>query len=257
MLNKLINICEIIRCKNIISPGGLETIIKKPIVYKEFNITIFPCSYKNKIKIDIELNTYNNFYFMPRNHKIEMRLWIIREEVLNNIPKYVANPNDLYINIRSGDIFINKINCKYSQPPLCFYQSIINKNNFNNIFILSNGHENPVVDELLKLYNTIKYIHGSVEHDISVVINAFNFVMPVSTFSFNLIVLNNNLKNLYIYDLFDFYLKNGNYTVHKMKPSPKYMKMMKTNWKNTKEQLNLMIKENCINSNMSSFTKSI
>ena len=101
------------------------------------------------------------------------------------------------------------------------------------------------------------YIHGSVEHDISVVINAFNFVMPVSTFSFNLIVLNNNLKNLYIYDLFDFYLKNGNYTVHKMKPSPKYMKMMKTNWKNTKEQLNLMIKENCINSNMSSFTKSI
>ena len=94
-----------------------------------------------------------------------MRLWIIREEVLNNIPKYVANQNDLYINIRSGDIFVNAINRNYAQPPLCFYQNIIDKNNYDNIFILSNGHENPVVDELLKLYNTIKYIHGSVEDD--------------------------------------------------------------------------------------------
>ena len=108
-----------------------------------------------------------------------MRLSVIRDEVFKNIPKYKANPNDLYINIRSGDIFLNAINPHYSQPPLCFYKKIILNNKFNKIFILSNGHENPVVDKLLKMYKTIKYIHGSIEFDISVIVNAYNFVMPV------------------------------------------------------------------------------
>ena len=35
MLNNLINIYEKIRCQNIISPRGLQSIIKKPIFYKE------------------------------------------------------------------------------------------------------------------------------------------------------------------------------------------------------------------------------
>ena len=56
MLNGLINICEKIRCRNIITPEGLQSIIKKPIVYKDYNITIFPYSYKNKTKIDIQLS---------------------------------------------------------------------------------------------------------------------------------------------------------------------------------------------------------
>ena len=195
-LNNIINICEKISCRNIVL-GGLRNIIKNPIFYKKYNITIFPYSYKNKIKIDISLGSRNLFYFSyKKNHY--MRLSIIRNEVLNNIPKYKANANDLYINIRSGDIFLNAINPHYSQPPLCFYKKIINNNKFNKIFLLSNGHENPVVDELLKSYKEIKFIHGSVEFDISIIVNAYNFVMPVSTFPHTLINLNYNLKNLYL-----------------------------------------------------------
>ena len=44
-----------------------------------------------------------------------------------------------------------------------FLSKIINENNFTNIFLLSNGHENSCVDTLLKLYPNIKFIHGSVE----------------------------------------------------------------------------------------------
>ena len=44
-----------------------------------------------------------------------------------------------------------------------FLSKIINENNFTNIFLLSNGHENPCVDISLKLYPNIKFIHGSVE----------------------------------------------------------------------------------------------
>ena len=248
MLNKLINICENIRCKNIIAPSGLNCIIKKPIIDKDYNFTILPNSYKNQTKIDIELSKFNNFYFRYKNKPIKMRLRIIREEVLRNIPTYNARKNDLYINIRSGDIFVTVINNNYAQPPLCFYQKIINENKFDNIFILSNGHENPVVDELLKLNPKIKYIHGSLIDDISVVIYAYNFVMPVSTFSLNLINLNYNLINMYLYELINYRLTNVYYKIHIMKPSFNYEKIMVRNWRNTKEQLELMINETCINS---------
>jgi hypothetical protein len=69
------------------------------------------------------------------------RLRIIREEVIANIPKFNNTPDDLVINIRSGDVFVNRINRNYGQPPLCFYQKIIDDNKFKNIYLMSNGHE--------------------------------------------------------------------------------------------------------------------
>ncbi len=250
-LNNIINICEKISCRNIVL-GGLGNIIKNPIFYKKYNITIFPYSYKNKITIDIRLDWSNLFYFSyKKNHY--MRLSIIRNEVLKNIPIYKANRNDLYINIRSGDIFLNAINPHYSQPPLCFYKKIINNNKFNKIFILSNGHENPVVDELLNIYKEIKFIHGSVEFDISIIVNAYNFVMPISTFPQTLISLNYNLKNLYIYGMMKYFQPKVNYTLHQMHPSDKYKKILLNKWKKTKEQIHLMINENCLYSNMTSY----
>ena len=250
-LNNIINICEKISCRNIVL-GGLVNIIKNPIFYKKYNITIYPYSYKNEIKIDIILNGRNLFYFhYKKNHY--MRLSIIRDEVLKNIPIYKANPNDLYINIRSGDIFLKAINPHYSQPPLCFYKKIINSNKFNNIFILSNGHENPVVDELLTMYKEIKYIHGLVEFDISVIVNAYNFVMPVSTFPQTLINFNYNLRNLYIYGMHNYFQLKANFTIHRMLPSDKYKKILWNKWKKTKEQIHLMLNENCFNSKMTSY----
>lgn len=251
-LNNLINICEKILCKNIVLKG-LNNIIKNPIFYKNYNITIFPNLYENITKIDIRLSVKSAFYFSyKKNHK--MRLGIIRDELFKNIPKYKSKPNDLYINIRSGDIFINKINPHYSQPPLCFYQKIIIENKFNKIFILSNGHENPVVDELLKKYRKIKYIHDSVEFDISIIVNAYNFVMPISTFPNTLINFNHNLKNLYMYGHNLKYPLKLNYTIHKMMPSSKYVKLIWNKWKNTKKQLYLMIHEKCIKNKMISYS---
>ena len=148
---------------------------------------------------------------------------------------------------------MNIINKYYAQPPLCFYQKIINENKYENIYIIANGHENPVVDELLKLYPKIKYLHGSIEYDISVVINAYNFVMPISTFSYTLIWLNNNLKNLYVFRENYFVPLHSNYTLYKMASSERYKKTMINKWNNTKEQLLLMLIENCENNKFTSF----
>jgi len=259
VLNNLLNICVNIKCKYIITPKGtLQHIIKKPIFNKKFNITILPNYYEKKIKIDIKLSYRNIFFFKYKKKINPIRLWMIKEEVLNNIPKFSAKPNDLYINIRSGDIFRNSIVRLYSQPPLCFYKKIINENKYKNIFILANGHENPVVDELLKIYPNIKYMHGSIIEDITVIIHAYNFVMPISTFPMTLIWLNDYLKTLYIYDMMDFNyfetfhynLQYVNYTIFKMIPSEKYSKIMDKKWNKTNEQLNLMLTENCYNSKL-------
>ena len=256
VLNNLINICINIKCKNIITPNGtLENIIKNPIYNKEYNILILPNSYENKTKIDIKIHFTNIFFFKYKKKPNLVKLNIIREEVLNNIPKYFADPKDLYINIRSGEIFVNVINKYYSQPPLCFYQKIINDSNYRNYYILANGHENPVIDKLMSLYPKIKYIHGSIVDDVSVIINAYNFVLSLSTFPLSLIYLNNNLMNLYIYDMMNFNyletlnsnLNTGRFKIHKMKPSTNYFKYMNTKWENSKFQLNLMLSEKCDN----------
>ena len=252
MLNNLINICEKIKCKNIICPIGLDSIIKKPIVNKDINMTIFPDFYRDIIKIDLKLSIQTLYYNKYVRKNNDMRLGILKDEIISNIPKYIAYPNDLYINIRSGDIFTKAIHPKYSQPPLCFYQKIIKENKYKNIFLLSNGHENPCVDALLKLYPKIKYIHGSPNYDLSVIINSYNLVLPISTFTLTLINLNNNLNNLYFYKIIDYNITKTNITMHIMNPSSKYTKLMKRKWRNTTEQLKLMLNEDCINRNMTS-----
>jgi hypothetical protein len=119
------------------------------------------------------INLQNTLYYKVH----EMRLGILKNGIISNIATYTAYPNDLFINIISGDIFIKSIHPNYSQPPLCFYQKIINENKYNNIILLFNGHENPCVDVFLKLCPNIKYIHGSVNNDISVIINCYNLVL--------------------------------------------------------------------------------
>ena len=96
-------------------------------------------------------------------------------------------------------------------------------------------------------------MNATLEYAISIIINAYNFVMPISSFPETLINFNTNLKNLYIYELLIYNYERVNFTIHKMKPSPKYLKIMKRKWKKTKEQLELMIYENCINNTMETF----
>ena len=254
MLNNLINICENIKCRNIIIPGGgLEQIIKNPIFYRDYNITIFPKIYENKFKIDITLSNDFIFQYTYKKKTNYNRLDILREEILKNIPQFISSSDDLYINIRSGDIFGKNIFKYYAQPPLCFYKKIINENNFSNIYLVSNGHENPVVDELFNLYPKIKYIHKSILGDISIIINAHNFVISKSTFAWTLIYLNNNLEKLYIYKFGKHHPFQLNCIIYEMESSLNYKNRMQRKWYNVKEQLDLMISENCYETKLKPF----
>ena len=263
IMNNLINICENIKCKNVIIPETLGDIIKNKIKinfskHKKNEITILPPSYKKEMNITLNLNGYLVFIFRYKDKKHKLFLDTVKDEVLNNLPAYKANPDDLYINIRSGDVFVNVMHSSYSQPPLCFYQKIIQENKYQNIYLISNGKENPLVDILLKLYPNIKYMHGTPIEDMSVLVNVYNLVLPISSFPYAVIRFNDNLKNLFIYDIMvetisirwyaeDYYFKNMKFNIYKMKPSSNYENIMKGKWKKSKIQLDLMINEDCIN----------
>ena len=201
-INNAIFSCEILSCHTIIIESP-NCFIFNTIDYKESNITIeidknVTCSKPGVICISIHFFFYYRYKnFIPKN-----RFFVLKNEIINNIPKKETNLNDLYIHIRSGDIFVDNINPFYAQPPLCFYDKIINNYKFENIFILSENKNNPVIDVLLNKYPNIQYVHNDdLRIDISYILNAYNLVSSPTSFTTALINLSNNLRILFEYDI--------------------------------------------------------
>ena len=85
--------------------------------------------------------------------------------------------------------------------------------------------------------------------------NAYNIVASVSSFFFVAIKLNDNLKNLWEYDIcrllekflwfhHHFYKFDIKYKIYTMKPSDIYANQM-FRWRATPSQLKLMIEDKC------------
>lgn len=256
ILNKLLFYCEIIKCKKILLDKNYSWFIRNKIYYSEYNITIEIGDPKNYLNKDTIFDISDNFLYYFSSIKPEFRLNIIKNEIINNLPLVEIKPNDLYIYIRSGDIF--KIyNPFYSQPPLCFYRNIINNNTFINIYIISQDKLNPVINRLIEEYPNIIFHLNPIQIDIAYLINAYNIVGGISTFINVLIRLNDNLKFFWEYNIdsikakiihfhHSFYKPFKNITYFRMEPSSKY-KIEMSKWNHTEYQLDLMLNEKCSN----------
>ena len=175
--------------------------------------------------------------------------------------------NDLYIYIRSGDSFASG-GYRYPQAPYCFYQKIITNFKFNDIYIISQDKKSPVTKKLLSEYPNIKYHMNSKEIDISTLINAYNLVNAVSSFSLAAISFNDNLINLFEYIIYPLlqaiYLFHYDidkldriFNVYRMKPPDEYL-IKVYEWENTDEQRQLLFGDFCKNDfKKSKNTKSI
>ena len=71
-------------------------------------------------------------FFFPVVFKPTARSIILKDEIKRNIPKINTNKHDLYIYIRTGDVF-EKTGNSYSPSPYCFYQKILKQFSFENI----------------------------------------------------------------------------------------------------------------------------
>lgn len=255
-LNNAIFFCEILKCKKILIENS-NLLIKHKIFDHEYNMYIEPVRRKSKkylLKKSIVI--YSNFFFYYYKYiKPGLRLIIIKHEILNNLPKVLTHNDDLFIHIRSGGIFAIPRNNSYSQPPLCFYEKILNTFKFRKVFIISENELNPVIKILINKHKYIYYNKNQLNIDISYLANSYNIVSSISSFLISIIKLNDNLKFLWEYDFYrlsskflhlhySVYNFPRNYTIYKMKPSRYYKKIMYT-WFNSPKQRKLMIKEKC------------
>ena len=260
-INNYIYFCEILGCKKIYL-SKKYWFIKKPIYDKELEITIGPFNketYDEESTIYIKEETsFDDAIKEFHNKFIPVRTYILKDEIISNTKLKNMNDQDLIINIRSGeDVFSPKSYSpeSYHQPPLCFYQTIIETFNFTNIYIVANGMENPVINEILKLYDNAKYINGTEEDHAGMILSAKNLVIGTSSFAIELMKFNDNLKNIFFYDIIDDGDKNSwhftekhwrplKYNIFVMNPTKEYVKIMDP-WKKQEIQFKQMINEKC------------
>ena len=187
--------------------------------------------------------------------KPQIRTQYLKEEIIKNIPQVTIEPKALYIHIRGGDVFTTHSFPYYTQPPLCFYEKVIDNNKFQNIYIISNDRRNVVLDALMNKYKNIIFNHIDYKTDVAMLVHAFNVVASVSSFFLSSIKFNDNLQHLWEYDIYrlsekfrwlhhHFFKFDIKYKIHTMKPSDIYADQMHI-WKKSESQLKLMIEDKC------------
>ena len=256
-LNNMIFYFELLKeHKNIYLNSRHHWFLKDKIVTKYVNISL-----ANESEIDCNDN-YTTcilgcpWLLTPTVLFPEVRLLYVKPELMRNLPTIKTHPKDLYIHIRSGDIFKRFYpHMSYSQPPLCFYESIINNTKYRNIYLIAENRKNPVIKKLIEEYPNIIYNKSTIEEDIAKLINAYNLVGSVSSFCAVCLMMNENIINYYEYDIYRKVEKYRHlhheiirypkqFNIYQMKPSKIYQGEMYF-WANTKYQNELMLEEKC------------
>lgn len=143
----------------------------------------------------------------------------------------------LIIHIRGGDIFNQFPHQDYIQPPLQYYERIIDSSNYSKIIIISEDEKNPCINMLINKYDNVILKKNSLLYDVNIMLKAKYIVASNSTLIYSILIMSKNIKKIYynsflpiieldnvsifIYDFID-YIKYGE-------------------WKNSPEQINLML----------------
>jgi hypothetical protein len=157
---------------------------------------------------------------------IKPHLKIVDHEYENDLS------NGLFVHIRSGDIFKRADpHPRYIQPPLDFYKKVFNIEKARKLFIFYEDDKNPVVNKLKELYPTAKFVRERMDKLILVFSKASYVVSGTGTLIPSILLFNDNLKINYTTHT---WINRKNTTVALF---PDYINI----WKNTEEQLALMI----------------
>lgn len=193
--------------------------IPKHYILKTFDIDFRENKDCNEEKIFIHNFFQDNEYTLELNISIEDIQYCIDEFIINMINKdMIINdfPEDvLILHIRSGDIFFNEFFQKEKiQPPISFYEKIIDNTNYKKYLILSESYHNPTINNLKNKYpdkiilnnieNTIIGINNSFIYDLSILLSCKNILLTPSTLSVSILLLSHKLKkNIYFFNTID------------------------------------------------------
>jgi len=185
--------------------------------HKNINLKLLK---KHQTKVFKNFPDYFEFNsFLINSQDIKNIFWStktqITNEQMNNIIDLYIKPyinynleidtginfdTDLVIHIRSGDIFNKDFALNsYIQPPMSFYIKIIQENTFKKIYILSENYNiNPIIPELLKQFNNIKFLSNDLYTDFLIMLNSNYFVNSNSALSYAINCISKNKKKIYL-----------------------------------------------------------
>ena len=149
---------------------------------------------------------------------------------------------DIGIHIRSGDAFRVGTNQHYCQPPLYFYNEILEKNMDKSIVVVYECAKNPVVNKLLTHYQHKKNIYfysSDICDDISTLASCKTLAVSNGTFWLAPFFESNSIESLIIPD---YLLQNIWYSIdvnHEVISMPDYQLHKK--WSSSLEQCKRML----------------
>ena len=109
-INNAIYYCEILQCKNIILDNKYYWFIKKKIKYKKNKIIIKKGNINNFEGSNLIIDKTYNLLNLSSFFKIDIKINIIKKEILSNLPKVITNKSEIYIYIKS-QYYFQKITC--------------------------------------------------------------------------------------------------------------------------------------------------
>lgn len=202
-------------------------------------------------EVTIENEKINNIFFFREQIDFidDFSLFDKNDEKMIEILKkiFILNDtfdlgsNDLVIHIRGGDLFTNmnidRTCPMYVVPPLSYYINIIENNNFDVIYLISEDLLNPCVNKLLELYPNIIFNIQLLKQDIELILSAPNIVVSYGTFVPQILTFSSKCKKCFFPSYFNSYINN-------VKSIPinldNYRKLIYP-WKNTKEKYDLIL----------------
>ena len=161
---------------------------------------LFTHTFLNITSLCGEITKINKSIFKKNHIKVLQKL---REIIKLPIPTKKAASDDLYIHMRSGDMFHQpgwKWSNFYIPPPLIFYYNAIRERSWRNIYIICEDRKNLCLFALLDKYPHIKWIQQSLIEDIKLILSARNIVYGGGTFVPSLLEFNRNVQMIYKVD---------------------------------------------------------
>jgi len=181
----------------------------------------FTHTFFNISSICRDITKLNESIFKKNHQKVLQKL---RESIKLPIPTKIAASDDLYIHMRSGDMFHQpgwKWSNFYIPPPLIFYYNAIRERSWRNIYVICEDRKNLCLSALLDKYPNIKWSQQPLIEDIKLILSARNIVYGGGTFIPSLLEFNRNVQMIYRVDYALIPINPG--IVHRVYISKKYI----------------------------------
>ena len=142
----------------------------------------------NPVQLLLQLDLFNDLGIDHSGTTQEIdKAWEILHNILRETPSSKkAIAKSLTVHLRGGDVFGPRKPKAYGQPPLSFYELVLNDEAWEEVTIVHQDFLNPVLPGLVKLCEqrgiTPRLVSGALETDISVLLESPSLVAGRGTF---------------------------------------------------------------------------